>query len=149
MRREDRPKAVREASAPAIGAGLYRRALERPESVVGRNREEKRNFAALPSSAVSTDGHVRFRMAAAATTAAMPRSARFAAARDAIDHGNRVFDGIRQFLPFQQSVSRAVRRAPIRRQGCFRGRQPVTNDVPPDRWRGIGARRLRMTDARN
>ena len=40
--------------------------------------------------------------------------------RDAIDHGNRLFDGIQQFVPFQQSLSRAIRRAAVGRQGRLR-----------------------------
>ena len=54
-------------------------------------------------------------MVAAPPTAKMPRSFDLAAACAPIDHGNRLFHGIQQFVPFQQSFSRPLQHAPF---GC-------------------------------
>jgi transcriptional regulator GlxA family with amidase domain len=42
--------------------------------------------------------------------------------------GNRLFHGARQFVPFQQSLSRAIRAVAIRRQGRFRRLESSAND---------------------
>jgi hypothetical protein len=132
LERRTRPAAGgRQERAPgafALGSGLYGRAFERPQSFVERDSEEKRHFATLSSPTVSPYGHVGLRMVAAAATATMPRHTLFARPSDAIDHGNRLFHGVRQFVPFQQSLSRAIRAAAIRREGRFRRVESFAND---------------------
>ena len=89
--------------------------LSDPNLSLRRDREEQRHFFAHASSAVSSDGHVRVRMAAYATTATLLRSAHFAAARGQDDYRDRLFGRVQQFVPFQQSLSRAIRPATV---GC-------------------------------
>ena len=131
----------------AAGEELHRRAPERSRSVAGRHRQEERHFAAHAASAVSPDGHVGFRMAADATTATLLRSALLAATRDEVDHGNRLFDGLQQLVPFQQSLSRPIRPAAVGREADVRSVELVVNGRLPRRSRGAAARRPRIAGA--